>query len=211
MPQEVSFPPTLRVREVVDFVRAHYPEPAPTQALLHDFGLEAVAERQAGGLSGGTRRRLALALAFAGRPPLVFLDEPTTGLDVAARREVWELLRAFAHEGGTALLTTHYLEEAEALASRVAILDHGRVLVSGTVAEVKARVGLSRIQLRAASVPQLPGVVATVRGDGRVTLVARDVDEAVRALVTSGVAFAELEVVPLTLEEAFLHLTAEPR
>jgi ABC-2 type transport system ATP-binding protein len=131
-PQETGFPPTLRVWEVVDLVRAHFSAPVETAELLGRFGLTDCSRRQAGGLSGGERRHLAVALAFAGQPLAVFLDEPTTGLDVEARRAVWSELQAYASGGGTILLTTHYLEEAEALASRVVLLTHGRVTAEGS-------------------------------------------------------------------------------
>jgi ABC-2 type transport system ATP-binding protein len=138
-PQETGFPPTLRVREIVDLVRAHFPDPAPAEELLRRFGLVDVARRQAGGLSGGQRRRLSLALAFAGRPHVVFLDEPTAGLDVEARRTFWQEVRAYADAGRTVLLTTHHLEEAEALASRVVLLSRGRVVADGSPADLTER------------------------------------------------------------------------
>jgi ABC-2 type transport system ATP-binding protein len=138
-PQESGFPPTLRVREIVDLVRAHFPTPAPPAELLERFGLAEVARRQAGGLSGGERRRLSVALAFAGRPRALFLDEPTAGLDVEARRAVWREVRSFVEEGGTVLLTTHHLEEAEALASRVVLIARGAVVAEGSPSEVSAR------------------------------------------------------------------------
>ncbi len=131
-PQETSFPATLRVCEIVDLVRAHYASPAARSELLARFGLTDVARRQAGGLSGGERRRLSIALAFAGRPLAVFLDEPTTSLDVEARRAVWAELQAYAAGGGTILMTTHYLEEAEALASRIVLLSDGRIAAEGS-------------------------------------------------------------------------------
>jgi ABC-2 type transport system ATP-binding protein len=131
-PQEAGFPPTLRVREIVDLVRAHFATPVPSGELLARFGLTDCGRRQAGGLSGGERRRLSVALAFAGRPLAVFLDEPTTGLDVEARRSLWSELEAYAAAGGTILLTTHYLEEAEALATRVALMASGRITAEGS-------------------------------------------------------------------------------
>ncbi|MGE5272943.1 MAG: ABC transporter ATP-binding protein [Verrucomicrobiota bacterium] len=140
-PQEIGFPPTLRVREIVDLVRAHFAAPAATAELLGRFGLADCARRQVGGLSGGERRRLAVALAFAGRPLAVFLDEPTSGLDVEARRAVWSELREYAARGGTVLLTTHYLEEAEALASRVVLLARGRIVGDGPPAQLASAHG----------------------------------------------------------------------
>jgi ABC-2 type transport system ATP-binding protein len=145
-PQESGFPPTLRVLELLDLVRAHFPAPAPAVELLARFGLTAIARRQTGGLSSGERRRLSVALAFAGRPRALFLDEPTAGLDVESRRAVWEELRSYAAAGGTVLLTTHYLEEAEALASRVVLLARGRVAAEGSPAELSARAGAARLE-----------------------------------------------------------------
>ena len=135
-PQETGFPPTLRVCEIVELVRAHFAAPAESSHLLARFGLTDVARRQAGGLSGGERRRLSVALAFAGRPLAVFLDEPTVGLDVEARRALWSELSTYADAGGTILLTTHHLEEAEALASRVVLLSRGRIAAAGSPREL---------------------------------------------------------------------------
>jgi ABC-2 type transport system ATP-binding protein len=136
-PQDVSFPPTLRVREVIELVRAHYEAPAPLEELVERFGLARLAGRQAGGLSSGERRRLALALAFAGQPRAVLLDEPTTGLDVESRRAIWAHVREFSAGGGSVLLTTHSLEEAQALASRIAVIHLGRVVATGTVDDLR--------------------------------------------------------------------------
>ena len=136
-PQEVSFPPTLRVREVIALVRAHYEAPAPLEELVDRFGLARLSGRQAGGLSTGERRRLALALAFAGRPRAVLLDEPTTGLDVESRRAIWSHVLEFSAAGGSVLLTNHSLEEAEALATRIAVIHLGRVVATGSVDDIR--------------------------------------------------------------------------
>jgi ABC-2 type transport system ATP-binding protein len=127
-PQETSFPVTLRVREVVDFVRAHFRAPSDRGELLERFQLHELEHRQIGGLSGGQRRRLACALAFAGDPELVLLDEPSSGLDVESRLHLWEKIRSSAC---SVLLTTHSFEEAEALATRVVVLHEGRAVASG--------------------------------------------------------------------------------
>ena len=206
-PQETGFPPTLRVRELVELVRAHYPRPAPTAELLARFGLDRLASRLAERLSGGEKRRLALALAFAGNPELAVLDEPTAGLDVESRRALWRAIAAFRDGGGGVLLTTHYLEEAERLADRVAILHRGRLLAVGSVEEIRARVGLKRVAFSAERLPPLPGVVRRERAGDRYVLYTADADGLVRALVEAGVPFRELEVAPVPLEEAFLHLT----
>jgi ABC-2 type transport system ATP-binding protein len=145
-PQECGFPPTLRVVEILDLVRAHFPCPAARDDLLDRFRLAGVARRQAGGLSGGEQRRLALALAFAGRPRALFLDEPTSGLDVDARRAVWREIELYASGGGTVLVTTHQLDEAEALATRIVLLSGGRVAAQGDVAELVACTGTARLE-----------------------------------------------------------------
>jgi len=208
-PQETGFPPNLRVREVVELVRSHYPEPEGTNALLARFGLLPLKERLTARLSGGERRRLAIALAFAGRPRLAVLDEPTTGLDVESRRSLWKTIRRFAEGGGSVLLTTHYLEEAEALADRVAILHRGRLLALGTVAEIRARVGLKKVVFEGEALPSLPGVTRVERSGPRVVLFTPDADRVVRELVHRGVPFRDLAVLPVSLEEAFLSLTGE--
>jgi len=208
-PQETGLPSTMRVGEVVDYVRAHFPEPLGRGELLDRFGLGDLAKRQTGGLSGGQKRRLAVALAFAGRPRIVFLDEPTTGLDVEARHALWAGVRAFHDNGGTVVLTSHYLEEVEALARRVVVIGGGRVLADDTVDAVRGLVAIRRVSLSsAAPLPELPGVVGVERDGPRTHLLTADADRLVRDLVTHDVAFRDLEVRPTSLEEAFLTLTA---
>jgi ABC-2 type transport system ATP-binding protein len=145
-PQEAGFPPTLQVREIVDLVRAHFPYPAPMDELLERFDLANIAGRQAGGLSGGERRRLSVALAFAGEPAAIFLDEPTAGLDVESRRSVWSEIDRYALDGGTVLLTTHYLEEADRLAEKIVLLARGRVVAEGTSAELAEQARASGLE-----------------------------------------------------------------
>ncbi|QGN50500.1 ATP-binding cassette domain-containing protein [Micromonospora sp. WMMC415] len=207
-PQETGLPPTLRVGEVVDFTAAHYPDPLGKGELLDRFGIADLVRRQTGGLSGGQKRRLAVALAFVGRPQLVFLDEPTTGLDVEARRALWDAIRVFHAEGGTVLLTSHYLEEIEALAKRVVVIGQGRLLTDGTVEEVRDVVGVRRVSLVADDLPELSNVVRTERDGGCIHLLTTDSDQLVRELVGAGVAFSGLEIRPTSLEEAFLTITA---
>lgn len=209
-PQETSFPETLRVREVVELVQAHYPKRWPSCELLDRFQLGEVANRLTGGLSGGQKRRLAVALAFAGKPEAVFLDEPTTGLDVAARQAVWEAIRTFVCDGGSVLLTTHYMEEVEALATRVVLVNHGRVVAQGDPSQIRAQVGLSRISFRLTNPESLTGFSSIVRQDtngSQVNLYCRDPDSAVRELVSREIPFEGIRVEPVSLEEAFLALT----
>jgi len=216
-PQETGLPPTLRVSEVVALVAGHYPSPMPTGELLDRFGLGDLARRQTGGLSGGQKRRLAVALALVGRPRVVLLDEPTTGLDVEGRHVLWQALRDYHADGATVLLTSHYLEEVEALAERVVVVGHGRVLTDGRLADVLALVTRRRVLVTLPAdaltlVERLPAVETldvVERPDGvRLTLLAADADELVRTLVARDVPFRDLEVRGASLEEAFLALTA---
>ncbi len=145
-PQDLELPGTLRVAEILDFACRHFPRRAAVADLLSRFGLEPLARRQVGGLSGGERRRVAVALAFAGAPRALFLDEPTSGLDVESRQSIWRAVGDFVDAGGTVLLTTHYLEEAERLATRVVIMRAGRVLREGSVAEITGPMGLTSLE-----------------------------------------------------------------
>jgi ABC-2 type transport system ATP-binding protein len=208
-PQETGLPASLRVGEVVDFVRAHYDNPLGRGELLDRFGLADLVRRQTGGLSGGQKRRLAVALAFVGRPEVVFLDEPTTGLDVQARRSLWDSIRAFHEDGGTVVLTSHYLEEIEALARRVVVIGGGRVLVDDTVDAVRGVVAIRRVSLTSTEpLPPLGGLLGVEQQGDRLHLLTPDADRLVRDLVSEDVKFTDLEVRPTSLEEAFLTLTS---
>jgi ABC-2 type transport system ATP-binding protein len=207
-PQETGLPASLRVGEVIDFVRAHYPDPLPRDDVLDRFGLAGLARRQTGGLSGGEKRRVAVALAFAGRPRIVFLDEPTTGLDVEARRSLWAAIREFHEAGGTVVLTSHYLEEIEALAQRVIVIGAGRVLADDTVPAVRGLVAIHRVSVTTpVPLPPLSGIAGMDRDGDRTHLLTPDADRLVRDLVAAEVPFTDLEVRPTSLEEAFLTLT----
>ena len=131
-----------------------------------------------------------MALAFAGNPGAVFLDEPTTGLDVEARHGLWAVIRGYVRDGGTVLLTTHNMDEAEALASRVVVIDHGQILTEGSVEAIRARVQLTRVRFQAEGLPQLPGIVQIEQENRLYTLYTTDADALVRDLVRQGVAFA---------------------
>ena len=210
-PQETALPPTLRVGEVIDYVGAHFENPVPKAELAEEFGLADLLRRQTGALSGGQKRRLSVALAFVGRPKLVLLDEPTTGLDVDGRRTLWEAVRRQHQAGATVVLTSHYLEEIEALAERVIVIDQGRVLVDDDLSMVVGQVGLRMLRLSTPvpdAVTSFPEVVETrAEDDGTHTFFVRDADQAVIALVKSGIPFSGLTVRGATLEEVFLTLT----
>ncbi|HSP72580.1 MAG TPA: ABC transporter ATP-binding protein [Gaiellaceae bacterium] len=206
-PQDVGFPQTLRVREVARLVADHV-EAADTDDVLDAFGVLGLARRQVGGLSGGQRRRLAVALAFLGEPRLVVLDEPTAGLDADGRRAVWQAIEHARRRDASILLATHDLDEAEAVATRVVALSGGRVAAHGSVAEITARAGLALVRFRAPPGPLPAWLDAAFADDGRVAVRAADPGALVRDLVHECVPLDDLEVRPLALEEALAALLA---
>ena len=205
-PQESGFPKNLRVSEVLRLVKAHHATPMPDEVLFRRFPLEGILHRQTGGLSGGQGRSLAVALAFAGNPDLVFLDEPTTGLDVETRQDIWQAILDHRANGGTVILTTHYIEEAESLATNVAVIHQGKSLAGGTPEEVRSLVGHSQIRYRGEPPVGIDGVADVDCENGWVTLLARDSDDVVRSLVDRRIGFSDLSIRPASLEEAFLSL-----
>jgi ABC-2 type transport system ATP-binding protein len=216
MLQSAGLPLGARVGELVDLARALYPHPSPRDAVLERAGLTELVNRRAETLSGGESQRVRFAIAIAGDPDLVFLDEPTVAMDVESRRAFWGDMRRFAEEGRTVLFATHYLDEADHVADRILVLDHGRVVGDGSPAALKATVTerTIRFALTAGSgdaeahLAGLPGVVGVVRHGEEVTLRSGDADETVRALVTAGIAFRHLEVAGADLDTAFLALTS---
>src|SRR6516165_2139667 len=146
MLQVARVPETLKVREHIDLFSSYYPKPLPVAETLHIAGLEELKDRRFGELSGGQRQRVLFGISICGDPDLLFLDEPTVGLDVEASRLMWTQIRALVSRGKTVLLTTHYLNEADALANRILVLDRGSIVAEGTPAEIKARAGAKRIR-----------------------------------------------------------------
>ncbi len=207
-PQVQGFPPGLRVREIVALAAAHYADPVPEQELLGRFGLAGLRRRQAGGLSGGEARRLSLALAFVGRPAAVLLDEPTVALDVESRRQAWHEIAGYAAGGGTVLLTSHQLDEVEALAGRAIVLAAGRVVASGPLAEIRTAAGLTRIALSAEPATVPAGVARVERGAAGTVYLTAHPEQVLRELVQGGAPLAGIEVRPAGLEEAVLALSA---
>ncbi|MFD8750524.1 ATP-binding cassette domain-containing protein [Kitasatospora sp. NPDC059577] len=217
MLQEAGFFGELTVAETVRAWRRFTPNAASVQDALRLVDLEDRARTRVGRLSGGERRRLDLTLSVLGRPRLLFLDEPTTGLDPESRRETWRFLKRMVEDGMTMLLTTHYMEEAEYLADRVAIMDHGRIVRHGRVDEVLAQEASTRISVtadatvNARTLPPFPGTEVG-EADGRVTLVADDPQPVLRLLLKwaddNAVRLRGLEVRSASLEDVFLDVAA---
>jgi ABC-2 type transport system ATP-binding protein len=216
--QTAALYPKLTVVELIDLFRSFYPKPRPTAELIDALELGERRTARSSELSGGQRQRLAVALALVNDPELVFLDEPTTGLDPAARRSLWDLVLGLKRAGTTVLLTTHYMEEAEILCDRLAIMDHGRIIELGTVDELVSKrfreraVRFDRVEaLDAAALEALPGVTSVKEDGGETLLYTADVGATIGALLAlaerRGVEPSNLAIRRATLEDVFLDLT----
>ena len=204
-------PETLRVREHIDLFSTYYPNPMPLAEVLAATGLEKLRDRKFGDLSGGQKQRVLFALAICGNPDLLFLDEPTVGLDVEARRMLWDEIRRMVGRGKTVLLTTHYLQEADALADRVAVINQGEIIAQGTPSEIKAKTSGKRIRcitsLSIATLRQMPGVTDAKIDREAIEIHAIEAEPVVRELLAHDANLSGLEVTSAGLEEAFLALT----
>jgi ABC-type multidrug transport system ATPase subunit len=213
MMQEVGLAPELRVRELIDLTTSYYPSPFTVEQTLTLTNTNAIADRPFAKLSAGQKRQVQFALAVCGRPSLLFLDEPTVGLDVQARETLWAALRQLVAHGSSIVLTTHYLEEAEALADRVVVLAKGRTIASGTVDEMRSLVARRRIRCITSIAPERarewPGVVSAAMDGAYLQIVAADADTVVRRILFTDSEAHDLEVHRAGLAEAFTELTQE--
>jgi ABC-2 type transport system ATP-binding protein len=213
MLQESGVPLMLSVFEIMRLFSSHYPAPLPLDEVLRLANLEAKARTRADRLSGGERQRLYYAIAMCGDPEVLFLDEPTVGMDVEARHRFYDELRALSAKGRTVLLTTHYLEEADQLARRIVVIDRGRIVIDGTPDQIKARVPGRHVRVRSARAlvaddfASLPcqGLQIT---DHSASLLSNDPVAVVQGLVARSVPMVDLEITGAALEDAFLTLTA---
>ncbi len=217
MLQEAGFAKDLTVRETLVMWAGTLTSPRPVADSLAMCGLEGRADIRVGSLSGGERRRLDLAMATLGRPGLLFMDEPTTGLDPAVRQHTWELVRRMLDEGSTVLLTTHYMEEAEELADRILIMDKGRILTEGSVADIVARhpceITFTDIEVSDVEFERLSHVVCPVSHDRGITRVlSTDLHATLRELLaladSRDIHLDGLNARAASLESAFLHITS---
>jgi ABC-2 type transport system ATP-binding protein len=212
MLQVGRIPETLRVREHIDLFRSYYPRPLAYAEVVRIAKLEGIEDRQFGQLSGGQKQRVLFGLALCGDPDLVFLDEPTVGMDIESRRALWQEVRELAARGKTVLLTTHYLEEADALADRIVVINKGRVVSEGTPAEIKGQTAGRKIrcktQLSVETLRALPGVTNVAEDREAVIVTATLVEDVVREMLLRDDALSHLEIASPALEDAFLELTA---
>lgn len=213
MMQDATLVQELRVRELIDLASSYYPAPLAPDETLRLSRLEALAARPYAKLSGGQKRQVQFALAICGRPQLLFLDEPTVGLDLQAREALWATLRELIARGCSIVLTTHYLEEAQALADRVAVLAAGRLIAQGTVDEIRSVVSRKHIRcatrLEEGAIRAWPAVLEVSRDPHGMQITASDAESVVRKLLAADPALRDLEVRQADLSQAFAELTKE--
>jgi ABC-type multidrug transport system ATPase subunit len=213
MMQDVALTPELRVRELIAQTASYYAAPLTVADTLALTRLEALADRPYGKLSGGQKRLVQFALAVCGAPRLLFLDEPTVGLDVEARETIWRTIRGLIARGCSIVLTTHYLEEAEALADSVAVVAAGRLIASGTVADIRSLVARKHITCTSTlsddEVRRWPEIVAVRRDADRLAITVVDAENVVRRLLAADAGLRDLEIRQAGLADAFTQLTKE--
>lgn len=214
MLQSAGIPERLKVGELLEMVRSYYPSPRSVADCVALAGLDGLLDRRYGRLSGGQQRRVQFAMAICGRPRLLFLDEPTTGLDIEARQAMWKAIRELVAEGSAVLMTTHYLEEAEALADRVVVIDAGRVVADGTVTEIRSHVSQRRIRcvttIDADVVADWPGVIDARREGDALLIDSHAAEPIVRRLLDGDAGLHDLEIQRAGLADAFLEITRQP-
>lgn len=214
MLQESDVPGMLQVQELLELFSSFYSTALDIPSLLNLANLTDQAKKMAHQLSGGQKRRLMFALSMVGNPDLIFLDEPTVAMDVQSRNAFWEAIRGFQSMGKTIVLTTHHLEEADALSDRIVVIDQGRVLAQGTPTEIKTRVGGSKVRFRSEglTLPTLESLPKVGRADiqnGVAQFYSAEPELALKALFSIDVPIHDLEVSHASLEEAFLSITAK--
>ena len=213
MLQSAGIPDTLKVCELLDLTRSYYADPLSVADCVALAGLGNLLSRRYGKLSGGQQRRVQFAMAICGRPRLLFLDEPTTGLDIEARQGLWKAIRELVASGCAVLLTTHYLEEAEALADQVAVLHHGRIVAAGSVAQIRAHVSQRRIRCITTLTPQQVAAWPQVRSarldQGTLEVIADVAEPVVLQLLSHDPHLGNLEVQRAGLAEAFIEITRD--
>ena len=210
MLQVSKVPETLKVKEHIDLFRSYYPKPLSCKEILNIAGLAGLENRLFGKLSGGEKQRVLFALAICGDPEILFLDEPTVGLDVNARYLIWQQIRRLIQQGRTVILTTHYLEEVDALADRVIVLNQGAVVAEGSPAEIKARTAQRKIRcstrLTLDQVWAIPAVSDVLAQDTRIEILTSQVEPVLRELFSRDPNLSSLDISNSSLEEAFLHI-----
>lgn len=212
MLQVARIPETLRVHEHLDLFRSYYPRPLSMKEVVRIAQLDGIESRFYSQLSGGQKQRVLFGLALCGDPDLIMLDEPSVGMDIEARRGLWQQIRTLADRGKTVLLTTHYLEEADALAHRIIVINKGRIVSEGTPSEIKRRGAGRKISCRTdldiEYLRTLPSVTSVERNRDAVVVTAGEAERVVRDMLLQDAALSNLEIASPALEDAFLALTS---
>ncbi len=211
MLQVARLPETLRCREFLTLFRGYYPNPLPLDSLIDATGLREIEHKEFRQLSGGQKQRLLFALALCGNPDLIFLDEPTLGMDIETRHALWNQVRDLSAQGKTILLTTHYLEEADTLADRIVVMAQGSVIAQGTPTEIKSRVTGRKLRcvtaIPLADLQRVEGVLNAEQLGAATTLTVTSAENVLRHLLVADPTLHSLEVTSPNLEDAFLALT----
>lgn len=210
MLQVAKVPETLKVKEHIALFRHYYPNPLPFTQIIESAGLEGLEDRLFGALSGGQKQRLLFALAICGNPSLVFLDEPTAGLDINTRHLIWQQIRSLVKQGRTVVLTTHYLEEVDALSDRVVVLNRGNIVAQGSSAEIKAQTSQRKIscvtRLSLDSISSIAKVNNVSFQNERVEIRTSEAEFVLRELFARDPLLHSLELSNSSLEEAFIKI-----
>lgn len=213
MLQSAELPETLRVSELITLTQSYYPFPRELKDIADMAGITDLLQRPYGKLSGGQQRRVQFAMAICAKVDILFLDEPTVGLDIEAREAMWLSLRKLVAEGCSIVLTTHYLEEAEALANRVMVIAQGSVIAEGSVESIRSRVALRKIRcistLEIADIKQWSHIDSVSRDGQYLTIQTIDAESIARRLLNEDTGLQQLEIKRAGLAEAFVELTKE--
>jgi ABC-2 type transport system ATP-binding protein len=210
MLQVAKVPETLKVKEHIALFRSYYPNPLPFRQVIASAGLEGLEDRLFGALSGGQKQRVLFALAICGNPSLIFLDEPTVGLDISTRHLIWQQIRALVQQGRTVVLTTHYLEEVDALADRVVLVNRGNIVAQGTPAEIKSQTSQRKITCATTvavdRIKAMDCVNSVTPQNDRVEIRTSEAEVVLRQLFTLDPQLHSLELSNSSLEEAFIKI-----
>ena len=213
MLQSAELPETMRVSELIELTQSYYPHPRELKEIAEMAGIADLLTRPYGKLSGGQQRRVQFAMAICAKVDILFLDEPTVGLDIEAREAMWISLRKLVAEGCSIVLTTHYLEEAEALANRVMVIAQGSVIAEGTVESIRSRVALRKIRcissLDISTIKQWPHIDSAIQDGQYLTIQTTDAEAVARRLLNEDAGLKQLEIKRAGLAEAFIELTKE--
>jgi ABC-2 type transport system ATP-binding protein len=212
MLQNSTAPERAKVGELVDLFSSYYPTPFGVKKLMLDLGLNNISDKRFGKLSGGQKQLVLLALALCGDPDLLFLDEPSVGMDVEVRRTLWKVIESLKARGKTIVLTTHYLEEADALADRVVVLQQGKIIADGTPEQIKSKFQNKKIKAKTSQslswLNALPDVISSITLGQYVEVISKNTESTLKKWLNNDQSLADITVITTDLEQAFLQITS---